>query len=196
MADKVPTMIETGLLNGGKRSIADSELGPGSTTFPHYHKDFTESFHLVSGSLKVMVAPEGVQDAAAMKEYKLEVGEEKTVPKFTAHTFLAGEEGCQVRVTFEPATVDFERVLLIMRGLQKDAQYKSWGDGPSEENALLVSVLTELTGTYPIVSKDSEMLEKQDKEAHEKFKKELISKYATDEMIKAAVAESAVSASA
>lgn len=187
MADKVPTVIESGLLNGGKRSVLDSELGPGSTTFPHYHTLFTETFKLVSGSISVIVAPEGVKDAEAMKTYPLKIGEAMTVPKSTGHTFLAGEEGCRVLAIFEPASVDFERVGLIMRGLQEDGGYSSWGGGPTEANALLVSVLTELTNTYPLLDKDSEMMAKQDKEAHEKFKKHLIEKYATDEMIKAAV---------
>ncbi|KAM0250736.1 hypothetical protein ACHAQJ_008491 [Trichoderma viride] len=191
MADKIPTVVESGLLNGGKRSVLDSELGPGSTTFPHYHTLFTENFKLLSGSLSVVVAPEGVKDAEAMKTYPLKVGEAMTVPKGTAHTFLAGEEGCRAMVTFEPATVDFERVGLIMSGLQGDGGYSSWGGGPTEANALLVSVLTELTDSHPLLQKDSDMIEKQDNEAHEKFKKHLIEKYATDEMIKAAVEKAA-----
>ncbi|EHK39621.1 uncharacterized protein TrAtP1_006882 [Trichoderma atroviride] len=194
MADKIPTVVESGLLNGGKRSVLDSELGPGSTTFPHYHTLFTENFKLLSGSLSVVVAPEGVKEVDAMKKYELKVGESMTVPKSTAHTFVAGEEGCRCLVTFEPATVNFERVGLIMLGLQADSEYSSWGGGPTEANALMVSVLTELTDSYPLLDKDNEMLQKQDKEAHEKFKKHLIEKYATDDMIKAAVAKVTASA--
>lgn len=194
MADKIPTVIESGLLNGGKRSVLDSELGPGSTTFPHYHTLFTENFKLLSGSLSIVVAPEGVKEVDAMKKYELKVGEAMTVPKFTAHTFVAGEEGCRCLVTFEPATVNFERVGLIITGLQADSEYSSWGGGPTEANALMVSVLTELTDSYALLDKDSEMLQKQDKEAQEKFKKHLIEKYATDDMIKAAVAKATASA--
>ncbi|EHK25574.1 uncharacterized protein TRIVIDRAFT_33132 [Trichoderma virens Gv29-8] len=194
MADKIPTLIESGLLNGGKRSVVDSELGPGSTTFPHFHTLFTENFKLLSGDMTVIMAPEGVKDAAAMKEIPMKIGEDNTVPRFTAHTFRAGEEGSRVMVTFEPAAIGFERVILIMRGLQDDAEYKSWGSGTTEENAMLVSVLSELTDSHPLLASDSEMLDKQDKEAHEKFKSELISKYATDDMIKAAVAKAAASA--
>ncbi|KAJ4863129.1 hypothetical protein T069G_04083 [Trichoderma breve] len=189
MADKIPTLTESGLLNGGKRSVIDSELGPGSTTFPHFHTLFTENFKLLSGEMTVIMAPEGVKDAAAMKEIPMKIGEDNTVPKHTAHTFRAGEKGCRVITTFEPAAVDFERVMLIMRGLQEDAEYKSWGGGATEENAMLVSVLSELTDSHPLLDKDSEMLDKQDKEAHNKFKSELINKYATDEMLKAAVAK-------
>ncbi|KAL6815550.1 hypothetical protein GGI42DRAFT_311790 [Trichoderma sp. SZMC 28013] len=191
MADKIPTLIESGLLNGGKRSVIDSELGPGSTTFPHFHTLFTETFNLISGEMTVIMAPEGVKDAAAMKEIPMKIGEDNTVPKYTAHTFRAGEKGCRVLVTFEPAAVGFERVILIMRGLQEDAQYKSWGGGATEENAMLVSVLSELTDSHPLLDKDNEMLDKQDKEAHNKFKSELINKYATDDMLKAAVAKHA-----
>ncbi|KAL7909025.1 hypothetical protein GGI35DRAFT_424869 [Trichoderma velutinum] len=191
MADKVPTLTESGLLNGGKRSVIDSELGPGSTTFPHFHTLFTENFKLISGDLSVIVAPEGVKDAAAMKEIALKIGEDSTVPKYTAHTFRAGENGCRAITTFEPAAVDFERVILIMRGLQEDAEYKSWGGGATEDNAMLVSVLSELTDSHPLLERDSEMLDKQDKEAHNKFKSELISRYATDDMLKAAVAKHA-----
>ncbi|RFU78694.1 hypothetical protein TARUN_3541 [Trichoderma arundinaceum] len=193
MADKIPTVVETGLLNGGKRSVIDSELGSGSTTFPHYHTGFTETFKLISGSVKVIVAPEGVKDAEAMKEHVLGIGQQMTVPKHTAHTFLAGEDGCRVLATFEPASVDFERVMLIMRGLQDADEYKSWGKGANEENALLVSILSELTDTHPLLARDNEMIEKQDKEAHEKLKNSLIAKYATDDMIKAVVAKNAVS---
>lgn len=194
MADKIPTLIESGLLNGGKRTVIDSELGPGSTTFPHFHKLFTENFKLLSGGMTVIMAPEGVKDAAAMKEHKLQIGGDSTVPKFTGHNFLAGEEGARVLVTFEPATTGFERVVLIMRGLQEDAEYKTWSNGVNDSNGLLVSVLSELTDTYPLLTGDVEGIDKQDKEAHEKFKSELISRYATDEMILAAVAKNTASA--
>ncbi|KAL7949513.1 hypothetical protein V8C42DRAFT_311095 [Trichoderma barbatum] len=193
MADKVPTLVESGLLNGGKRSVIDSELGPGSTTFPHFHTLFTENFKLLSGEMSVIMAPEGVKDAAAMKEIKMQVGEENTVPRFTAHTFRAGENGGRVLVTFEPAAVDFERTILIMRGLQADEQYKSWGGGATEENAIFVSVLGELTDSHALLANDNEMIEKQDREAHEKLKSDLISRYATDDMIRAAVAKHAAS---
>ncbi|KAL7795949.1 hypothetical protein V8C37DRAFT_372627 [Trichoderma ceciliae] len=193
MPDKIPTIVESGLLNNGKRSVIDSELGPGSTTFPHFHSLFTENFNLLSGSLTVNVAPEGVKDAAAMKDYPMKIGEDRTVPILTAHTFLAGEEGCQVRVTMEPAAVDFERVVLIVRGLQEDGGYSSWGGGPTEANALMVSVICELTNSHPVLDKDNDMVEKQDRESHEEFRNHLIEKYATDEMIKAAVGKRAVS---
>ncbi|KAL7939906.1 hypothetical protein V8C35DRAFT_288036 [Trichoderma chlorosporum] len=191
MADKIPTLVESGLLNGGKRSVIDSELGPGSTTFPHFHTLFTENFNLLSGDMTVIMAPEGVKDAEAMKEIPMKIGEDNTVPRFTAHTFRAGEQGARVVVTFEPAAVGFERTILIMRSLQDDAQYKSWGEGATEENAMLLSVLGELTDSHPLLTRDSDMIEKQDRGAHEKFKSELINKYATDDMIKVAVAKHA-----
>ncbi|KAL6892459.1 hypothetical protein HDV57DRAFT_482088 [Trichoderma longibrachiatum] len=191
MPDKVPTLIESGLLNGGKRSVIASDLGPGSTTFPHYHKTFTENFKLHSGSLTIIAAPEGVKDAAAMREFDLAVGQDSTIPMSTAHKFVAGEDGAKITVTFEPAAVGFERTVLIMRGLQEDDEYKSWGDGANEENAMMVSVLAELTDSHPLTANDAEMIEKQDKEAHEKLKSELIGRYATDDMIKKAVAKTA-----
>ncbi|PTB68626.1 hypothetical protein BBK36DRAFT_1156879 [Trichoderma citrinoviride] len=196
MPDKVPTLVESGLLNGGKRSVIASELGPGSTTFPHYHKTFTETFHLHSGSLTIFAAPEGVKDADAMREANLPVGESAAIPQSTAHYFLAGEGGAAVTVTFEPAAVGFERTVLIMRGLQEDDEYRSWGVGANEENAMFVSVLSELTDSHPLTANDAEMIGKQDREGHEKLKGELIGRYATDDMLKEAVAKNAAAASA
>ncbi|TFB07552.1 hypothetical protein CCMA1212_001073 [Trichoderma ghanense] len=191
MPDKVPTLVESGLLNGGKRSVIASDHGPGSTTIPHYHKTFAENFKLHSGSITIISAPEGVRDAAAMRELALGVGENSTIPMFTAHKFIAGEGGANVTVTFEPAAIGFERTVLIMRGLQEDGEYKPWGDGANEENAMLLSVLSELTDSHPLTAEDAEMIGKQDREAHEKFKGELIGLYATDDMIKEAVAKTA-----
>ncbi|KAH0492250.1 hypothetical protein TgHK011_007211 [Trichoderma gracile] len=191
MPDKVPTLVESGLLNGGKRSVIASDLGPGSTTFPHYHTTFTETFKLHSGSLTIIAAPEGVNDASAMREFDLGDGQESTVPMFTAHKFLAGEDGAKGTVTFEPAAIGFERTVLIMRGLQEADEYKSWGNGANEENAMLVSVLAELTDSHPLTASDAEMIGKQDREAHEKLKNELIGRYATDDMIREAVAKAA-----
>ncbi|KAL6863989.1 hypothetical protein J3F83DRAFT_744209 [Trichoderma novae-zelandiae] len=191
MPDKVPTLVESGLLNGGKRSVIASELGPGSTTFPHYHTTFTENFKLESGSLTVIAAPEGVKDADAMQEFELRVGQDSTIPMFTAHKFVAGEGGASVTVTFEPAAVGFEQTVLIMRGLQEDDQYKSWGAGANEDNALMVSVLSELTDSHPLTTNDAELIERQDREAHDKLKNELIGRYATVDMIKGAVARTA-----
>lgn len=189
MADKVPTLVESSLFNGGKRTALDAELGPNATTFAHYHTLFSETFEVLSGSIAVLRAPEGITDAAAMKEYPLQVGQAATVPKHTAHKFVAGKDGCRVLTSFEPGAKGFEQVALIMCGLQVDAEYKGWGDGANEDNALLVSALSELTDSHPVLENDIIMIEKQGTEDRVKFKQGLINKYATDEMIRSAVSK-------
>lgn len=187
MTDKIPTLVETGLFNNGKRSALDTTLGPGATAYPHYHTLFAESFKLLSGSLTVITAPEGVLDTAAMEEYALEVGQTATIPRYTAHKFLAGPNGCRVLTSFEPAALGFERIALIMRGLQADANYHEFGSGANEENALFLSVFEDLSDSHPLMNSDIEMIKSQDGEKHSRLKQELIDKYATDDMIKAAV---------
>jgi len=52
-ADKVPTIIESSLTNGGKQTVVEAELATGARAPAHYHTDFTEAFTLLSGSMTV-----------------------------------------------------------------------------------------------------------------------------------------------
>jgi quercetin dioxygenase-like cupin family protein len=57
-ADKVPSIIESALSNNNKRTVLHAVLGPGATTYPHYHSLFSETFTVHTGNLTVYTSPD------------------------------------------------------------------------------------------------------------------------------------------
>ncbi|KIX99587.1 uncharacterized protein Z520_04220 [Fonsecaea multimorphosa CBS 102226] len=184
-ADKFPTVVESALTNGGKRTVIDSDLATGAAAPSHYHTDFTEEFTLVSGSMTVWTAED--LDEANFKPLELEVGKPVSVPPNTLHKFLVNEPS-RVHCVMTPGTIGFERMILIMRGTAEDGVYKQFSSPESDSGATFYSVLGDLTNTLYvgnakarlealIAAKGSEV---------EAVKQELIAKYATDEHLKKA----------
>lgn len=179
-ADKIPVIIESATSNGGVRSLVESDLLTGASAPPHYHTDFTETFTLLSGSMTVWTSAD--HELENLKPIELEVGKAVPVPPNTLHKFLVNDTA-RVHVVFTPGVVGFERMLLIMRGTDRDGTYSQFSSPESEKGAMFYSVLGELTNTI-FVGEAKDRLDKFQAEKAteiEEVKKELIAKYATDE---------------
>jgi len=183
-ADKVPWISESALSNDGRRTILDSFLGPGATTPPHYHTLFSETFTLLEGSLTIFTSPN--MDEASLESRELQIGESATIPPNLLHTFRAGDDGkTKNRVLFEPGTLGFEQLVLIMRGTQRDGIYQEFGK-PTEENLMFLAVISELGDTHHV----GELKNMMDKLYASKgdeiraLKKALVEKYASDEHLR------------
>ncbi|EXJ67636.1 uncharacterized protein A1O5_08982 [Cladophialophora psammophila CBS 110553] len=184
-ADKVPTIVESSLTNGGKRTVIDADLAPGAKAPSHYHTDFTETFTLVSGSMTVWSSED--MNEESLKPIELKVGKAVSVPPNTLHKFLVNEQS-RVHVVMSPGTIGFEKMILIMRGTQADGVYTQFSSPVTESGATFFSVLGDLTNTLYIgeakaridalvAAKGSEI---------ETAKQELVAKYASDELLKKA----------
>lgn len=184
-ADKVPTIIESSLTNGGTRTVVESDLARGASAPPHYHTDFTEAFTLLNGSMTVWTS--GDMNEENLKPIELEVGKEVPVPPNTLHKFLVNDQ-CQVKVVFTPGTIGFERTLLVMRGTQEDGSYKDFSSPESEKGAMFYSILGGLTNTIFVGEAKTRLDAFQAAKSSEieATKRELIAKYASDQHLKKA----------
>lgn len=182
-ADKIPTITESALSNNNVRTVLHCVLAPGTTTFPHYHTLFSETFTLITGSLTVYTSPD--MSEASFQAKALKIGEPVTVPPGRLHNFLVGDKETTSKVIFEPGNLDFERAMMIMRGTQRDHIYQEH-NSPTEENTVYMAVMGELLNATA-VGETKAMLDglyaiKGD-EIQAK-KKELLGKYASDEQMR------------
>ncbi|KAJ9494477.1 hypothetical protein H2202_010091 [Exophiala xenobiotica] len=180
-ADKVPSITESALSNNNKRTVLHAVLGPGATTYPHYHTLFSETFTVHTGNLTVYTSPDMCE--ASLQAKHLDVGASVTVVPKQLHYFLVGEEEVTVTMTFEPGALDFERAVLIMRGTQSDGTYQGYND------FIFMAVLGELTNSTG-VGEAKELLDglyASSKDEIKAKKAELLGKYASDEHLRALI---------
>lgn len=140
-----------------------------------------------SGSLTLLIAPEGDLSESSLRPKELKVGESMTVPLGHLHTFKVGNLETKTTVTLEPGSVSFERAILIIQGTQKDGTYQEFG-APTPKSMPLLAVLGELTDTNTVgeVRKHLDRLYvERGGEIREK-KKELVEKYATNKHLEKA----------
>jgi quercetin dioxygenase-like cupin family protein len=182
-ADKVPTIVESALSNGGKRTLVDSELAKGAHAPPHFHKDFQESFTLISGSMTVWTSED--MNEEGLKPIELEVGKTVHVPPNTLHKFLVNEQS-RINCVFTPGMIGFERILLIMRGTQEDGLYQQFSTPHTENGAMFYSILADLTNSHFVGEAKTRLdaFQAANGPEIEKTKAELIAKYASDEHLK------------
>ncbi len=82
---------------------------PGEKTPRHFHREFSESFRIISGALEL-----GVGD----KRYILRTGDEMTIPANEIHYFHnIWTEECIVQVRVEMGNKNFEKALLLLSSL-------------------------------------------------------------------------------
>jgi quercetin dioxygenase-like cupin family protein len=177
-ADKVPSITKSALSNDNRRTVLHAILGPGATTYPHYHTIFSETFTLLKGPLTVYTSPDISE--ASLEAKTLEVGESVTIPPKQLHYFLAGEGEVTVTMTFEPGVLDLERAMMIMRGTQRDGTYQGYND------IVFMAVLGELTNSTG-VGETKKMLDELYASRRDEIqvkKTELLEKYASDEQLR------------
>ena len=179
-ADKMPTIIESSLTNGGERTVVESDLSPGAAAPSPYHTDFSETFTLLSGSMTVWTSKDMTEDN--LKPIQLEVGKDVPVPSNTLHKFLVNEQA-KIKVVFTPGTIGFEKMLLLMIGTEKDGSYPHLSSPDSDASATFYSILGELTNTIFVGEAKTRLdgFEAANRAQIEATKKDLLAKHATDD---------------
>ena len=106
--------LTTSKQSNGEKTIMEVTIGPKGGNPLHYHKRFSETFHVLEGELSIQVGTE---------KRKLKVGNKATAPMNTNHRFY-NTSGKPVRFTVElnPASEGFENVLRIAFGLAQDGK--------------------------------------------------------------------------
>jgi quercetin dioxygenase-like cupin family protein len=185
-ADKIPTIIESALSNDNTRTVLHAVLAPGTSTYPHYHTLFSETFTLLTGSLTVYTSPDKTEESFQAKDLK--IGESVTVLPGQLHNFLSGDGETTSQVIFKPGNLDFERAMLIMRGTQRDNIYQEH-NVMSDENAIYMAVMGELLNAAPVGPTKTMMdgLYATKADEIQAKKEELVAKYASEEQMRNSV---------
>lgn len=95
-----------------KESVIEFGIMPNEKTPWHYHTLFSETFEVLNGTLEV-----GLNNQVRW----LKKGDKVTIKPNEKHYFHnISEEECLIEVTISPGNKNFEKALLISKGLAKD----------------------------------------------------------------------------
>jgi hypothetical protein len=158
-------------------------MAPGTTVPPHFHTRFAETFDLISGAITVYSSTDPDLEVLEASARPLEAGKEVTVHPKQYHKYMvSAEEPAVLRVTLTPGDANFERLLMIMNGLDADGELEKLGD-----SVLLMAVVMDLCNGN-LIGPAKEMLEgvRLEKTAEiQALKDELLAKYDTKEALQA-----------
>ncbi|RDW87365.1 hypothetical protein BP5796_03059 [Coleophoma crateriformis] len=101
---------------------------PGTTVPPHFHTRFAETFDLISGSMLVYSSTSPDLDTPDASAQQQKIGEEVTVQPRIYHKYVAGDEPTVLRAIVMPGDGDFERLLMILNGMDADGELRKMGD--------------------------------------------------------------------
>jgi quercetin dioxygenase-like cupin family protein len=98
--------------SGEKESVVELNILPGERTPWHYHTLFSETFEIIKGVLEV---------GKGAQIHNLKQGDVAIIQPNEKHYYhnISGEE-CIIRVMIIPGNTNFEKSLLIFKGLAKD----------------------------------------------------------------------------
>jgi quercetin dioxygenase-like cupin family protein len=126
--DEKMTFLETSAETGGEYTLVEVDLGPGKAAPAHKHKEQSERFEVISGSLDVTVEGETTP---------LEPGQVATAPGGSLHAFdNSGSERSVYRVKITPGNEGWERMMRCSFGLVGDGE--TWGDFPKSFTTIAV----------------------------------------------------------
>lgn len=186
-AAKESVILQSALTNGGSRTVLQTHLLPSATVFPHFHNNFSETFKVLSGSISVYMSPDissGADIESDQNHRELATGESATVrPKMLHKYIVNNSQSADIQLTFEPGSLDFERGICILTGIQKD------NPESIEGNMGLLAVIAELTDANPVGNFGEQLDQAKLKSGWHAYKTLLLQKYAKDEDILAAVKE-------
>ncbi|MEX5270387.1 cupin domain-containing protein [Kocuria sabuli] len=101
------TWVRTGEETGGEYGLIYGEYSPGAGVFPHFHKDYVETFRVLDGHGAGKVAGRAVQ---------LRAGDEAVVPREAVHQFrCSGERTVRFLVEVRPAHPGFEKWVVTLQ---------------------------------------------------------------------------------
>ncbi len=187
-SDKIPEIAESSLGNDGKRTVAMVDFSAGASAPPHYHTDYSETFELIKGGMTVMLAAD--MNVENLKPIQLEPGKPVTIPINTLHAFKVTENQTQVRITFEPGSLGWEKIILIMQGATRDGIFHKFSSSETEAGAPFLSILGEFSNTI-FVGEAFDQIEayrSQNGTQIDSLKADLVAKYATEAHLKKAAA--------
>lgn len=99
--------LRTGEETGGEYGLIYGEYAPGAGVFPHFHRDYLETFHVLEGRGAGKVAGRAVQ---------LATGEEVVVPRMAVHEFhSSGDRPVRFLVEVRPAHPGFEKWVVTLQ---------------------------------------------------------------------------------
>lgn len=178
---------ESTTLNGGARTIFIEHMTPGTTVPPHFHNRFSETFDLISGSMSVYSTTTPDIDALEASAQQLEVGKLATVKPGVYHKYKVGDEQTVLRCIVTPGDADFERLLMIMNGLDTDGELSKMGD-----SLVLMAVIMGLSDAH-LIGPAKDMLEGVELEKRDEIqtlRKKLLEKYDTKEALQGLLVKS------
>ena len=167
--------------NGGERTVFVESMTPGTSVPPHYHNRFSETFDLISGSMKVYQTDQPEVEVLEKSGQSLQIGVRKTVEPGLYHRYTVGDEPTVLRATVTPGDLDFERLLKILDGLARDGEAEQVGN-----DVVLMAIVMDLADAH-LIGPAKTMLDEvyaTRKEEVQKRKEELLAKYDTDEALK------------
>jgi quercetin dioxygenase-like cupin family protein len=168
--------LTTSKQSNGEKTVMDVTIGPKGGNPLHYHRRFSESFHVLEGELNVQVGKE---------KFRLGPGDRKTAPINTNHRFY-NTSGKPVRfiVELKPASEGFENVLRIAFGLAQDGKAGPNGMPKSLiHNGILMNMGEGyFVGIFSLLEKVFRYFGRSDKARRKE--KELVGKYCKVELAK------------
>lgn len=169
---------ESTATNNGARTIFVETMTPRTSVPPHYHSNFSETFDLVRGSIKIYHAPRPDLEALETSACALPVGEPQTIKPGIFHKYSVGEEVTTLRVTLTPGSLDFERLLKILDGLAGIEELEA-----SSEDIVMLAIVMELADARCIgpVGETLKALYKTKAEEVAARKEKLLRRFDTDE---------------
>jgi quercetin dioxygenase-like cupin family protein len=103
------TWVRTGQETGGEYSLLYAEYAPGIEVFPHYHTLYSETIHMLEGTLTGQIGG---------RDVRVEAGEEVLVPPNTVHQWLsAGDRTLHFLLEVRPAHAGFEKWLVTLQNM-------------------------------------------------------------------------------
>ncbi|ORY59318.1 uncharacterized protein BCR38DRAFT_446265 [Pseudomassariella vexata] len=128
-------------------------MTPGTSVPPHFHKRFSESFDLISGSMSVYSSTSPELDALEASAKKLEIGKPVTVEPKVYHQYKVGGEQTVLRRILTPGDANFERLLKILNGLHADGKLAEMS-----QSAVLMAIVMGLSDAH-LIGPGKEMLD-------------------------------------
>ncbi len=111
-AGHTTTFLKKSVETGGEYTLLEITLAPGEGNDPHYHREFSEEFTAVSGSLGLELNG---------KEILLEEGQTMLTEIGEEHAFFnPGNDTIIFHVRIEPGSPGFEKALYILYGITNE----------------------------------------------------------------------------
>ncbi|RYY59230.1 MAG: cupin domain-containing protein [Chitinophagaceae bacterium] len=133
----VTTFIHTASETNNESTQVEVRLMPGGGTPLHYHRNFSETFIAIEGTLAV--------SAGKGKIVMLEPGDTATIPPGKVHRFFnPGPQKIRFNVVINPGHTGFEHALYILYGLAGDGLTDNKGVPKKLSHMAIIGEMSEM----------------------------------------------------